>query len=162
MSMNTNYGYETPSGVPGGIYDLSPHTVNSRITGSAGVSLGIGVVQGTSKGTEIVVPTSGSTEATFEGVTLNSFSHEMEKDGKVIIQKGATLEVMNQGKVWVKVSKNAKDVGYGVSANLVLSGDEVGFFTTAADTTTESKLALTKVKFITAVSDGIAVVEIGK
>lgn len=57
--MQTSYNYTTPKGVAGGLYDLAPYQVDSRVNGEAtpGVlKFGMGVVQGTTPGTNVVRP----------------------------------------------------------------------------------------------------------
>jgi len=57
-----SYGYKTAKGVAGGIYDLTRHEVNSRRCEEADgvLSFGLGVVTGTSAGTQIKLPTANT------------------------------------------------------------------------------------------------------
>ena len=62
--MQNSYSYKTPKGVAGGLLDLSPYSVDSRINGETtpgALKFGMGVVQGATPGTNVKLPTSAST-----------------------------------------------------------------------------------------------------
>ena len=161
---NTNYGYQTSPGVAGGIYDISPKTVVSRILDSAaGIHFGQAVVKGTTEGVSVKAPTAGTTAADVEGVVTHTFTQPMDENGKVKFVENQTVGVMQKGKVWVRASSNATTVAYGAPVYLVIEDaatpENVGAYTDTADTTS-TKVQLTNAKFLTAVQDGIAVIEL--
>ena len=153
-----SYGYNTPAGIAGGIYGLENYDIVARMNDEATgtMKFGLGVVQGANAGKSVMLPVSASTSAQFEGVTVYTANRELSYDGANNLRKGTPLSVMNYGKVWVRVGESA-DVVYGKDAYLITDGDEAGCFTTSADEAT--KIAV-RGRFITEVSDGIAVVEL--
>ena len=161
--MNTNYGYQTSPGVAGGIYDISPKAVVSRILDSAeGIHFGQAVVKGTTAGVSVKAPVAGTTETDIEGVVTHMFTQPMNENGKVKFAENQTVGVMQKGKVWVRVSSGATTVAYGAPVYVVTEDaatpKNVGTYTDAADSAT--KVQLTNAKFLTAVQDGIAVIEL--
>lgn len=159
MAAQTTYGFSTPKGIPGGLYDISYHEVNTRMNEEADGKLGfgIGVVRGTSKGVTVKLPAAASPASDFEGVVINGVNVEQDMSGKVIVKKDATVGIVRFGKVWAKVSDKAQNVKYGDSLYLILDGDEVGSFTNAVsageDTATR---VLIKGTFIGGADNGIA------
>lgn len=161
--MNTNYGYQTSPGVAGGIYDISPKRVESRILDSAeGIHFGQVVVKGTTAGVSVKAPDSTSTAADIEGVVTHAFTQAMDETGKVKFIENQTVGVMQKGKVWVRTSSNATTIAYGAPVYVVTEDattpKNVGTLTDATDSAT--KVQLTNAKFLTAVQDGIAVIEL--
>ena len=153
-----SYGYEIPAAVAGGIYGLENYDIVARLNDEATgtMKFGVGVVQGASAGKSVKLPVADSTAALFEGIVVYNANRELTYDGANNLRKGSPLSIMNYGKVWVRTGANAK-VTYGAEAHLITSGDEAGCFTTSADEST--KVAI-KGRFITEVSDGLAVVEL--
>lgn len=158
--MQTAYGYNTPAGVPGGLFDLSNNDIvarsNEAETGK--MKFGLGVTQGTDAGVGVKIPVSADTVDRFEGITVYQASTELDREGKIAIPNKATLSIMNYGKVYARVASSAT-VTYGSTAYLVTDGDEAGCFTNKDDATATSKVEI-KGRFITAASDGLAVIEL--
>lgn len=132
-----NYGYSTPVGEAGGIIDLAPYAIdsftNEEDTGK--MRFGVGVVKGTAAGKQVKLPVSASTAADFEGVVVNRRTTEYDLEGKIHIRKNATAGVMRYGRIYVRVATGVTPE-YGNPVYMVNSGDEAGFFTTEASTTT--------------------------
>ena len=153
-----SYGYDIPAGVPGGIYGLENYDVVARLndetTGT--MKFGVGVVIGENAGNSVKLPTSTDTSAQFEGVVVYTANREFTYDGATNLKKGTPLSIMNYGKVWVRTGDNAK-AAYGAEAYLITDGAEAGCFTDSTDTAT--KVAV-KARFLTEVTDGLAVVEL--
>ena len=154
MSAQTKYGFSTPIGVAGGIYDIAPYAIdtflNSEETGA--LKPGLGVVAGTKAGVEIAIPTSAS--AALEGVVTNNRTTEFDMDGKMRMVKGASVGVMRYGRIYVRVAAGVEPA-YGDAAYVVATGEEAGFFTTASSGT-----IAVKARFLGAAKDGIALVEL--
>lgn len=132
--MQTSYNYTTPKGVAGGLYDLAPYQVESRVNGetaSGALKFGMGVVQGSAPGTNVARPTAAATADKFEGLLLTGFTQEMDSAGDVTIRPKQTVGVLRYGKAWARVSKDAA-VSYGDKLYLVTSGDDAGMFTNEA------------------------------
>lgn len=156
MAVQTSYGFSTSRGAPGGIYDLSPRAVNSR-SAEEKILFGIGVVQGSTPGSNIIIPTEDSTAADFEGVTVNGGTQEMDLEGKTVVKAGTSVSVMRHGRVWVRVEDDAK-IAYGEDLYLITDGDSAGYFTNADSEATKVAVAG---KFIGGSgTDGIAPVEL--
>ena len=95
--MQNSYSYKTPKGVAGGLLDLSPYSVDSRINGETtpgALKFGMGVVQGATPGTNVKLPTSASTADKFEGLLLTGFVQEMDTAGDVTIKPKQTVGVL--------------------------------------------------------------------
>lgn len=133
MAAQTSYSFTTPKGIPGGLYDISAHEVNTRINEEADGVLGFGegVVQGATKGLAVKLPALSSTPADFEGVAINGANVEQDMAGKAIVRKDTSVGVARYGKVWVKVTGDTGPVKYGDRLYLITDGDEAGFFTNA-------------------------------
>ena len=132
--MQTSYNYTTPKGVAGGLYDLVPYQVESRVNGetkAGALKFGMGVVQGTTPGADVALPTAAATADKFEGLLLTGFTQEMDSAGEVTIRPKQTVGVLRYGKAWARVSKDAA-VSYGDKLYLITSGDEAGMFTNEA------------------------------
>ena len=91
MSAQTSYTQSTPRGAAGALVDLSEHAVNTRINAETGFAMmfGLGVVQGSAPGSDIKIPASGATAEKFEGITVNGYTNEMDREGAVSISPGA-------------------------------------------------------------------------
>ena len=132
--MQNSYSYKTPKGVAGGLLDLSPYSVATRINGettSGALKFGMGVVQGATPGTNVKLPTSASTADEFEGLLLTGFVQEMDAAGDVTIKPKQTVGVLRYGKAWARVPKNTT-AAYGDKLYLITSGDSAGLFTNTA------------------------------
>lgn len=130
MAVQTSYSYENPSGIAGGFYDLAPYEVNSRASeADAGkIKFGYGVVAGTaSNGVKLPAATTDE----FEGVVVHK-AHEEERDGSVILATGETFGVMRHGRIWARVDASAT-IAKGDKLYLIVTGDNAGCFTNAAD-----------------------------
>ena len=127
MSAQTRYGYSTPKGHAGGIYDLAPYAIDPFINeADTGVmKFGIGVVQGENVGHGINVPKKGATAAKFEGVTTNNRSTEYDLVGNLSVRKGAAVGVMRYGRIYARIADKAEPKP-GEAVYLILDGDEAG------------------------------------
>lgn len=130
----TVYSQQTPRGVAGGLVDLSTHVIDTRLNGESGTVLkfGMGVVQGTTPGSNIKVPVVGTTAEKFEGITVNGYTNEMDMTGAISVAPTASIGVMRYGKIWARI-KPGITPAYGEVLYLVISGDAAGTFTNAAD-----------------------------
>lgn len=137
MSAQTTYNQATPRGVAGGLVDLSAHAVNTRINGQTDASLkfGMGVVQGSTPGSDIKIPAAGATAEKFEGITVNGYTNEMDMEGAVAISPGAAIGVLQYGKIWARIKKDDAPA-YGDKLYLIVNGADAGLFTktTSGDT----------------------------
>lgn len=156
----TNYSYQTPKGVAGGLYDISPYSVDSRINGETtadALKFGMGAVQGAAPGTDVKVPTDSDTADKFEGLVLTGFVQEMERDGDLKLQPKQTVGILRYGKAWARVVPGAT-VQYGDPLYLVNEGECAGLFTNDDD---DGDTLAIKGRFIGPVdSSNIAPVEI--
>ena len=150
MSIWTDYSSRTPSGVAGGLYDLTYHAVDSfRINAADGkVKCGMGVVHGPTPGSDVDLPAAGSTLDKFAGVVMNGGSNEMDMEGNIVLRNSSTQSVMRHGRVWVRLEADAEPT-YGDQAHLILTGDDAGCFGTSGG------LAI-NARFLTAAHNGIA------
>lgn len=137
MSAQTRYGFSTPGGVAGGIYDLAPIAVDTLLVGEeTGVmKFGVGVVQGDKPGTDAKLPADGSDDSTkFEGVTVNGRTTELDLEGASHIRKGASIGIMRYGRAYCRVAEDAEPA-YGKPAYVVYSSEkgENGYMTDKAE-----------------------------
>lgn len=131
MGAQTSYNFFTSRGIAGGLYDLSDHVIDARRneenTGVLG--FGLGVVVGTNAGIDVKLPGGSEADAsTFEGVTVNGFTTEMNRAGDVLLLHGATVGVLSHGRIWVQVVDGIT-IDYGDAVYLVVSGADKGKFT---------------------------------
>lgn len=154
MSAQTKYGFATAKGVPGGIYDMYHYPVDSRVNeeGNGKLRFGVGVVTGSAPGSKIALPGAESTDAVFEGITVNGFTAQHDLDGKVFILNNAAVGVMRHGRIWARVSEGSEPV-YGKPLHMVVEGDEAGFFATEGGIEVPGR-------FIGGVNNGVAPVEL--
>lgn len=133
MSAQTRYAFNTPTGAAGGIVDLAPYAIDTFLNEeeSGKLVFGIGVVNGTKKGTNIKVPATGTTAADFAGVTTNNRTTEYDLEGKIHVRHGAAVGVMKYGRIYGRVVTDVKPA-YGDALYLQVTGDEAGYFTNAA------------------------------
>lgn len=154
MSVQTSYGYATPKGVPGGIYDLYHYPVDSRYNEEANGKLrfGVAVVTGTAPGSSVKLPVSTSVAADIEGVVINGFNQQRDLEGKVFINNHQNIGVMRRGRCWVRLAANAAPA-YGDELHIVVSGDDTGCFATTGGVTIPGR-------FIGGADNGIAPIEL--
>lgn len=156
-----NYGFSTPVGIAGGLYDLSGYVCDSFSNGEDSDVLkhGMGIVKGSKPGIA-ALPAAGSTISDFEGVLLNGVTTEHSIEGGVTVKNGQTLGIIRQGRVWVRTTEDAVPA-YGKAVLLVKSGDNAGLFTTAEDTDESANTMAINAKFLTEKGSGnIAAVEL--
>ena len=154
MSAQTAYKYSTPMGVAGGIVDLAPYAIDTFINEEAtGVmKFGLGVVDGTTVGTTVKLPT--ATNQNFEGVTVNNLTTELDMAGNLYVHNKAAIGVMRYGKIYVKLATGVSPT-YGAPVYLVCAGDDKGCFTTSSSST----MAI-NARFVSGASNGIAAIEL--
>lgn len=130
MSAQTTYNYSTPIGAAGGIVDLAPYAIdtflNEEATGT--MLFGIGVVQGSTPGTNIAVPTSDATADVFEGITTNNRTTSYDLEGELYIRNGASVGVMRYGRIYGRVAEDVEPA-YGDAVYVITDGDEAGYLT---------------------------------
>jgi len=139
-----NYNYQPPIGIAGGLYDLSPHAINSRANGETtlgAMRYGMGVVQGDTPGVNVAVPTSSSTIEEFEGISMTGFTNQMNMAGQVVIYPQGTVGVLRWGRAWARVEENIT-INYGDPVYLITSGANTGLFTNDAGGATTPNLAI--------------------
>lgn len=134
MSAQTRYGYSTPIGAAGGIVDLAPYAIDTFLNEEATGKLrfGVGVVHGSVPGTNVALPAAGATAAKFEGIVTNNLTTEFDMEGKLAVRNGASVGVMRYGRIYGRVAAGVKPA-YGDPVYMIVSGDEAGCFTNAAD-----------------------------
>jgi len=133
MSAQNRYSFSSPIGSAGGLVDLTPHSIDTFINEEASgvMKFGIGVVRGSKPGSTIALPVADSEAAQFEGITTNNRTTEYDMEGKLNIRKDVAIGVMRYGKIYARVAADAEPK-YGDTAYLIVSGEEVGFFTNVA------------------------------
>lgn len=157
MSGQLSYSYQTPKGVAGGLYDISPYAINSRVNAEendSALKFGMGAVQGSSPGLNVKVPSASDTADKFEGIVLTGFTCQMNTKGEVKIFPLDTVGLLSYGRAWGRVVAGVS-ISYGDAAFLVKSGENAGLFTN--DPT--GNLAVNG-RFIGANNGGIAPIEI--
>lgn len=149
MSVQTSYGYSTPKGIPGGLYDLSTYVIDSRLNEAANGALkfGMGVVQGTAPGVNIALPAAGATAAKFDGIIVNGFNQQHDLEGKVSLNSNQSVGVLKQGRIYARLADDVEP-SYGDAVHLIISGDEAGLFTDTADTSETPTTIAINAKFI--------------
>lgn len=156
MSAQTRYGFHTPKGGAGGIVDLAPYAIDTLLNEEENgvMKHGMGVVQGSTPGTNAKIPTAEATAAQFEGIVVNNRTTELDFDGNISIKKGSALGVMRYGRIYGRLAKNATPA-YGDAVYLITSGDDAGLFTNSAD----GNLAI-KARFLGTVDTTCAIAQI--
>lgn len=127
----TSYSYQTPKGVAGGLFDISPKSIDSRINGETtadALKFGMGAVQGATPGTDVKVPTDTDTADKFEGLVLTGFVGEMDMAGDQKLQPKQTVGILRYGKAWARVAPGVT-VQYGDALYLINEGEDAGLFT---------------------------------
>jgi hypothetical protein len=131
MSGQLSYSYQTPKGVAGGLFDISPYRIDSRVNGEtcAGkMMFGMGAVQGDNPGVNALVPDAGNPGAQFEGIVMTGFTNQMDAAGKVRIFPLQTIGILRWGTAWGRVADGVTPV-CGDPAYLIADGSEAGYFT---------------------------------
>ena len=156
MGAQNSYVFSTPIGQAGGIYDLAPYAVDSFCNESNDgvVKFGMGVVKGTAAGKQAKAPASGATAADFEGIVTNPPTTENAIEGGPVVKKGMTLGVMRYGRIFGLLATDAAPA-YGDAVYMVASGDDAGCFTNSSSDT-----VAIKGRFLSAASNGIALIEL--
>ena len=110
MAVQTSYGFATGKGIAGGIFDMFHYPVDSRYNEEENGKLrfGVGVVKGSIPGSNVILPTSDSKSADFDGVVVNGFSNQQDLEGKVRVMKNQNVSVMRKGRIWVVLAKDAE------------------------------------------------------
>ena len=165
MSVQKTYSYSTPKGVAGGLFDLTDYTIDSRLNEASDGALkfGMGVVQGSTPGTNVAIPTSSSTLAKFEGIAVNGFSQQHDLDGVIALANSQSVGILRKGRIWVRL---AEDVAPSYGDDVYLSiGDDAGLFYDNEQTTGESPSTTTTTikltaKFIGGASNGFAPIDL--
>lgn len=149
MSAQTHYGFSTPKGHAGGIYDLAPCAIDTFINEAVNgaMKFGMGVVQGSVPGSNINVPATGASADKFEGVTVNNRTTEYDLEGNLSVRKGASIGVMRYGKVYARVAPEVEPA-YGDALYLIVEGDNAGCFTKTASADSGSTTVAIKGRFI--------------
>lgn len=144
-----NYGFSTPVGHAGGLYDLTGYVCDSFNNGEKDGVLkhGMGVVTGDKAGVA-ALPKEGSTIKTFEGVLVNGLTTEHTMDGKVSVREGQTVGILKQGRIWARVTEDAVPA-YNKPVLLIVKGKNAGLFTTSDDTENTGNTIAVNAKFLT-------------
>jgi hypothetical protein len=130
MGVQTTYSYTTPKGVAGGLLDISPYSIDSRIneeTDEKSLRYGMGAVVGTSPGKTVLIPSDASTAAQFEGIVLTGFNVEQDRHGEVYVYPKQTVGILKYGGAWARVAPGLT-IAYGDPLYLVIDGDDAGLF----------------------------------
>lgn len=130
MGVQNSYNYSTPKGIPGGLYDQSAHVVDTRINEAENgvLRFGMGVMQGSSPGSNITIPAAGGIATKFEGVAVNGFTQQQDLEGKVSLNKNQSVGVLRHGRIYARLAPEVSPA-YGDTVHLVVSGDHAGLFT---------------------------------
>ena len=132
MAGQLTYNFNTPRGIAGTLFDISPYAIDSRInaeTSSDAMLFGMGVVQGDVPGTNINVPATTSTIAEFEGISMASLTTQQTIPGEVKVYPQTTVGVLRWGKAWARVAPG-ETPAYGDDLFLIISGPNAGMFST--------------------------------
>ena len=134
MNMRLDYSYQARLGVPGTLYDISPHAIDSRLNDESTIDamqFGIGVFQGDSPGKTVRKPIAGDALATFEGISMGSQTTSMDMQGERYIRPQQTIGVLRWGRAWVRIVPG-RIIQYGDPLFLITSGINAGLFTNEA------------------------------
>ncbi len=140
MSAQTSYGFNTVSGIAGGLVDLNDYTIDAFANEeeSGVLKYGEAVVAGTVPGKTIALPTSDSTDSDFLGVTVNGLTTEHDLEGRPYIRKTASVGVLAEGRIWVRVPEDT-EIAYGDTVCFIKDGDNAGYFTNDSSSGTAIK-----------------------
>lgn len=156
MAAQLDYSYSTPKGVPGGKFDIAfDEVVTRRNEAADGVlKFGMAAAVGTNKGTDVTVPSSGTTAAQIEGIVIYHPNTEQDMGGKVVVKNNASVGIMRKGHIWGRIAADITPA-YGETAYVAVSGDDAGAFTNVASGALDIGA-----KFGKYTDDGIAVIEL--
>lgn len=157
-----DYGYAIPSGLPGGIFDLSNKEVVTRLLDNGTeTGPGMGLVKGANLGDTVANPTATTASDDFEGVFVNG-SKNLENDryGNAVVKGADAMGIMRYGKIWVNIAGTAT-IGYGKKVAFITDGNNAGKFTDEADDSEVTKVTI-NAQFNGNVDkeNGIAVIEL--
>ena len=136
MNMRLDYSYQTRLGIPGTLFDISPHAIDSRQnaeTTLGAMTFGIGVFQGDNPGVNVRKPIAGDTLLTFEGLSMGSQTFDMNMEGELKVRPQQTVGVMRWGRAWARVASGLT-IQYGDPVFLITSGANAGLFTNISGT----------------------------
>lgn len=154
--MQLSYNYNTPMGAAGGIVDLAPHYIasfiNEATTGA--LDFGMGVVKGTTAGSSVKIPVSGSSAGDFEGIVVNRRTTELDLEGNLYLRNKCALGVMRYGCIYALLATGVTPA-YGDALYMVKTGDDAGKFTNSSSST----IAI-KGRFLSGADNGVAIVEL--
>ena len=131
MNMRLDYSYQTRLGIPGTLFDISPHAIDSRQNSETvlgAMTFGIGVMQGDSPGVNVRKPTTGDTLLVFEGLAMGSQTFDMNMQGELKVRPHQTVGVMRWGRAWARVASGLT-IRYGDPVFLIIEGADAGKFT---------------------------------
>lgn len=130
MAAQMNYSFDTPKGVAGGKVDLAYDEVVTRQNEEADgvLKFGMAAAVGTSAGSTVKVPATGTTKAQIEGVVLHAVNTEQDMSGKVVLKKDVSVGIMRKGHVWGRLAGGAVP-SYSAAAYVVVDGNDAGCFT---------------------------------
>ena len=156
MSVQTAYNFDTPFGIAGGIYDLSPYAIDALMNeeNDGVMKCGLAVVTGTTAGKQIVLPTSSSDLGDFEGVTVNGRTNEWGLSDEIFIRKTASVGVMRYGRIWVRVV-SGEAPAYGDAVYFSVASGHYGEFQKSS-----SNGVAINARFIGGVNNGLAPIEL--
>ena len=157
MAAQKNYGFETSKAIAGAKADLGFDDVVTRTNeGEDGtIKFGMAVKVGTTAGTGVALPSTGTTADKIEGVVLYNPTTEYGTDGKVVIKKNANVGIMRKGRIWARTA-NGITPKYGEKAYVIVTdGENAGTFTNVQDSNVD--IGATFGKYT---EDGLAIVEL--
>ena len=157
MSAQTNYNYFPVHGAPGGIVDVNPIAIDTRIVeeNTGVVFPGMGVVTGTTAGVQIKLPTSSATAADVEGIAINRRTTERDLAGDLYVRNKSAIGVVKWGRVYARLAASVTPA-YNDALYLVISGNDAGCFT---NTSGETAIAVNG-RFLGGADGGAAPVEL--
>ena len=147
MSAQMKYGYTTPVGQAGGLYDQYPHGISAfhNEAENGVMKFGMAAIVGTKPGVDVKIGA-----GKFVGMVNNRRTNEHAMFGGIELRKNCTVGVMTYGRGFGLL---AEDVNPTFGDKVYFTAD--GLFTNEADGNTE-----VAGQFISGASDGIAVIEL--
>ncbi len=133
MAAQLDYSYDTPKGVPGGIYDLSFSDIVTRMNGEADGVMGYGraVVEGSSPADDVRLPDAQQARNVVAGITAALPNTEQDTGGRLSIAGGRPLSIMTKGRIWAGVGPGFVQK-YSRDAYLIMDGEYRGCLTNEA------------------------------
>ena len=126
-----NYSYQPGSGIAGGLLDISPYRIDSRVNGEkvpGKLKYGMGAVCGSKPGVNVAVPNATSEQSDFEGIVMTGYTNELSMDGEVVLREYSTVGLLRYGSAWVRTVADIEPA-YGDPLYLVVDGADAGLFT---------------------------------